>query len=55
MTTQAAIGCCSENDFPKSEHSSIVPVKEFSFQQSFKSAVFKGNSFKYIKRNVITF
>ena len=31
MTTEAAIGGCSENDFPERELSLKVPVKEFSF------------------------
>ena len=32
MTIETAIGGCSENDFPKTEHSLKVPVKDFSFQ-----------------------
>ena len=40
MNTEAAIGSCSENGFPERQIFSKVPVKEFSFQQSFKPAVF---------------
>ena len=38
LTKKVAIGSCSENDFSERKHSLKVPLKEFSFQQSFKVA-----------------